>query len=453
MDEQDDILEISSSGVPLRPSSPLPPMADEIPVPVTESPPETLGKSVRASDSSEDASPASRVYGPGDGYVGRVVGTHYTGAEGATGLAQGVNVERSIVGFDTNNEPTVGPIGPASGQPTTQVVSAIPFPLRHDQAGYLVEDDEPVIVVGGRDGRQYMLNDELPFVGKVKSVDSASDTVTVVRQSLAGDPDGGGFAGATLADLQDADSDNVEVTDILCLRGTLPSTDDNILVHRRGRYYFTESGGGVQWGVATAPDARTESGSAAPAHIMPGSGSSYVYLWASDSDGTSSGTAPALSSTTEDQFVKAYWRGHPKTVNIRGGDVVSYIESDGKFWIEGDGWSDDPIYALDEWAGTSANVRTGWTIQNDDTVVVKMPSPDVDTDGTAMDLDGSGHMQDLRERTPHGAGNNPGIVGLHLAAPPPITTGEITLETFPVSAPASSFEFGFYGTQYIVRTN
>jgi len=395
---------------------------------------------------------AETIVGPGDGFVGKVLGTHYDGREGATGYTQGVNVERGAVSYDTNNEPVVGAVASSASMPHIQVTSVLPFPLRHDQARYLVTPGEPVLLVTGRDGRRYFLNDELPFIGKVSDVDRENDTVTVIRQSLSGDPDGGSFHGATLGDLQDAASANVEVQNVLSLNGSLPAVEDHIIIHKRGRYHFTE-GRGLMWGVATAPAVRTETTTDAPAHIIPADGSrSYVYLWRSDSDGVSSETAPALSSTTADQFIKAWWRGVPDTINIRGTNIVSYIESDAKYWIEGDGCSDDPIYTgPKEWCGTAANVPKGWIIQDDDTAVVKMPSPDVDTDGTAMDLDGFGHMRDLRQRIPYGLGNNPDVddpwyLGIE-------TVFEEVFEVFPTSAPANDRELGFFITYWIVRVN
>lgn len=220
-----------------------------------------------------------------------------------------------------------------------------------------------------------------------------------------------------------------------------------------------EGGRELLWGVAVAPAARTESGTDAPAHIIPASGRSYVYVNPSDSDGTVyDDTLDPLAEATADQYVKIWWRGDPNTINVRGTNVVSYIESEGEFWLNGDGFSDAPIWSgPTEWCGTKANVRKGWIVQDDDTAIVKMPSVDVDTDGDPMDLDGAGHMQDCRQRIPVGSGDNPDVDWIDpeigLTDPPPISVLEYTFDQVSNGGGPNEIEIGVFIIYHIVRVN
>ncbi|HUU83351.1 MAG TPA: hypothetical protein VM243_07590, partial [Phycisphaerae bacterium] len=202
--------------------------------------------------------PASSLSGTFDGWVGEVVGEYGGSTHPTLGVVQGIDVVRVSQAWGTNNTPAAGAIAPAWSAPEPSLLSALPFPARHDQAAYHVAVGEFVAVITGRDGRCWYIADDLPFIATViKEADGASIkednaggagllAVTVRRQAISGDPDDVAFAGATLADLQDADSADIEYADVLVIGPTGQShgyrTGDKVWVQRRGRYYFVVPG-------------------------------------------------------------------------------------------------------------------------------------------------------------------------------------------------------------------
>ena len=195
-----------------------------------------------------DNLPTGTPTGIQDNYLGAVRSVHYGDTDGLTRQGQEASASRAGLVYDTNNEPVVSAAPLPGAQPVPNSVSVLPFPPRHDQAGYHVAVDEPVLILTGRDGRNYFLNDELGFVGKVTAADTDNGVITVRRQTLSGNPDAGGFYGASLGDLQDADSNYVDYANVLVLGDAMPSVDSNVWVNKRGRYYFAETSSPLYFG-------------------------------------------------------------------------------------------------------------------------------------------------------------------------------------------------------------
>jgi len=199
--------------------------------------------------------------------------------------------------------------------------------------------------------------------------------------------------------------------------------------------------------MATAPSARTESGRDAPAHIIPDLDNetvgTFVYLWPSDSDGNAIGTAPALSSSTASRFIKAWYDGSG-TIQVRGTQVVSYIESDGKFWLRGD-YTDRPLYTneMSVQSTTSPNIKDGWHWMVDSANDLHLPSVDADDDGDIFDVNPTGTgAVDLRDRAPWGASG----------PPQPIDVSEVEVVIQSNGAPSTQVLKVFF-TWFIGRVN
>jgi|GEM_PF-2706378 len=153
-----------------------------------------------------------------DCYLARVVKTYYgSGKKQPTiGVVQGIDAERIEPRWTAaNNDPIVG-TKPSPRMGTPGVVSAVPFPLRADQARYHVEVDDIVTILQSGDGTAVFISDDLPFVGVVvawddddvteeynggTADDAATLTLKVRQQIMSGDP----FSDAvTLADREAA---------------------------------------------------------------------------------------------------------------------------------------------------------------------------------------------------------------------------------------------------------
>ena len=121
-------------------------------------------------------------FGRYEAFLARVRSVHYLKTNGhpVARMKQAVDYERVAVWYDTNNEPSVGAVGPTHSRPIPAVGYATPFPVRHDQTGYLVKRGDIVTIVQSED-RAYYLVDELPFLAQVMShVDV--DYVVAARQ-------------------------------------------------------------------------------------------------------------------------------------------------------------------------------------------------------------------------------------------------------------------------------
>jgi len=239
---------------------------------------------------------------------------------------------------------------------------------------------------------------------------------------------------------------------------SVPGADVLMGERRAARAVGQTPGPELMWGVATAPAVRTETTTDAPAHIMPGGVLSstvraFVYLWPSNSDGVSSETAPALSSTTADQFIKAWWRDDPRTIQIRGTQVVSYIESDGKHWIEGCR-GDEPVYVLEMYIEPDADptIKPGWHLMDDEDATLRLPNTDVDTLGDIFDVHATATSSvNLASRFPYGMGANSDVGFSVMEAP--AWTGKNRFAVLLNGGGAPEVEFGFFSTHYIARVN
>ncbi len=214
------------------------------------------------------------------------------------------------------------------------------------------------------------------------------------------------------------------------------------------------------WGVAVAPNARTENKTttAAPAHIIPNLDNEWENTFVYVNPSTAAGvvfddTLDPLTEATADQYVKVWYRGSG-TIQVRATQVVSYIESEGKFWLEGD-YTDRPIYTneMSLQPTVTPNIKPGWHLMDDEADDLHLPSVDADDDGDIFDV----HMAiqasvDLRQRVPYGVGNNPNISTGYLASP--AHTHEHELLTDESSGGVDpSIELGIFATHYITRIN
>lgn len=480
----DDILEIRTGGTPLRAQRRLAALEDQIPAEPAvgggvaaqsealpaeahhPAPPPNNAPMMASEPSGLSPPPeltktqwlsSSRIHGPGDAFAGRILNTYYGSNEPVTGLAQGINVERSMLGYGDNNDPYAAPVPSAAGQPTVAIASAQPFPPRHDQLGYIVTAGDEVLIATGRDGRKYFVNDELPFVGKVKSVDFENGTVKVTRQALSANPDGASFHGATFTKLLTSAGADVDVDEVLVLHGAPPLVDDYVYVRRRGRYYFVE-GRTIRWGRATAPELRgkaTGDGGAAEvnrdqcAWIRPGPTlTPYVYVWPSDVEGL----PPALNGGSADDFHKVYLPGSEcHEPNVRDGDTVRYYESNDEYWIGPGGWYDDPVWTLRMWGAFDADfpVPAGWALMNQSTAEVYHPNTDVDTLGDRVTLPHPiTYNFDLRQFTPIGAGDEPFLPGSGVDV---WQREALAFEQDTCSPPDAGI--AYFGIHYILRVN
>lgn len=111
----------------------------------------------------------TRTLGPFDAYCAVVVQVFSPSrVHPVTNCANTIEVRRCSVSWDSKyNYPKAGARSMASAGPTPTLASPFPFPLRHDQAGYVVKAGDVVSVIQGRDGRAWYMVDDLPFVGTV----------------------------------------------------------------------------------------------------------------------------------------------------------------------------------------------------------------------------------------------------------------------------------------------
>ncbi|MFH1833498.1 MAG: hypothetical protein ABH877_00620, partial [bacterium] len=231
IDDDERQLNITMGPPPLPMPTPIPAVDSPLPAaaPLVTDPSYTARQEQRPMMAWDRETPASALTGQFDAWAGEVVAVHDAGADGMLGCTQTVTVRRISYRWGANNEPVATGAPPAFSQPVVSIAAALPFPPRHDQVGYHVRAGDIVTVLSGRDERCYYLRDELPFLGKIVKASGASVkednvggagllTLTVRRQSISGDPDGGGFAGATLADLLDAGGAVVEYGNVVVLR-------------------------------------------------------------------------------------------------------------------------------------------------------------------------------------------------------------------------------------------
>uniref|UniRef100_A0A6M3IKN0 Uncharacterized protein n=1 Tax=viral metagenome TaxID=1070528 RepID=A0A6M3IKN0_9ZZZZ len=204
---------------------------------------------------------ATAVRGTYDAWLGVVAKVFYDAADGLLANVRTVSTTRSDVVWDaTYNQPSGKAVPSAASQPQRTIEACLPWPPRHDQQKYHVAVGDIVTVFGGRDGRCWFLTDELPWWGvvvKAAADDATEDnvggaglkTLTIRRQILSGDPDGGAFSGAafypcagTSYDLKDAAGATLVYSDVLvvCQTGQQHGyrVGELVEVTRRGRYLF-----------------------------------------------------------------------------------------------------------------------------------------------------------------------------------------------------------------------
>ena len=195
------------------------------------------------------------IRGPMDSWVGIVRKVNYetAGGDPMTGAVVSIQVERAYPYYSTNNDPLLAASPMIAASPTPTMVTAWPFPLRHDQQKHVVDEGDAVTVVDGRDGWHYFLADDLPFLATIRAVSgmatdeahndgAGNDALTVRRQAITGDPDNGGYTGPQYSDLLDVDSVAIEYTKVLAkFAGGLHHgwrIGDLVWVEKRGRYFF-----------------------------------------------------------------------------------------------------------------------------------------------------------------------------------------------------------------------
>ena len=211
----------------------------------------------------------------------------------------------------------------------------------------------------------------------------------------------------------------------------------------------------IQWARAIVPDARSDD----CAWIRPGAEMPYVYGWPSNADGDGTGE-PALSSATEDQFVKIMLPTGPRTgtndtpfkePNIRGGDVIPYYISEAQFWI-GPWPYDQPISTVKMWQILGADVSPpgGWVLMNDTVATGRfLPSVDVDDDPDIWDVAfGIARAINTEQRLPMGSDTNPTIAGAGL-----VQGAIASIHVLTAASAPSTEELGIWGTHFIARYN
>lgn len=198
-----------------------------------------------------------------DAFVGKVLDTYEGATHPSLGTAQGINVERIDVRWDSSTNTPLGSVTPSPSVGSPNVVAANPWPPKHDQVGYIVAEGDTVTVLRGADGLHWYMADDTPFVGRVVvwdddnvteqfggGVDGGSLTLKVRQQKMTGNPNS---AAVTLADLETvADAwdsgtayliDDIVVvssTTYRCIKANTNNTPpnatyweaDNIVIHR-----------------------------------------------------------------------------------------------------------------------------------------------------------------------------------------------------------------------------
>lgn len=213
--------------------------------PVPESQDDTLGATDDYGNliGQDDSTDSDNLTGRFDAWSGEVLKVHYGSTDPIYGLAQVIEVMKCSVHYGTNNDPIpgLGDIG-VHGDSTPAAVLARPFPARHDQQEYHVEEGDIVTVVMARDGNHYFFSDDLPFIGTVEDIGTNSEdgdgfeSVKVRRQAIEGTP-----AALELSDLEDKENAFIEYDNVWVIKGGGHGSyvqNDEIVVHRRGSFLF-----------------------------------------------------------------------------------------------------------------------------------------------------------------------------------------------------------------------
>lgn len=146
------------------------------------------------------------ILGTGDAWSGVVVSSYDAEKDNEFGQKGVIVVRRAGPRWDDADTLHMGEIPPVQSQPQPSYYKALPFPAR-DQEAYRAGEDEPVIVVTGKDGRLYYLPDDKPFVGQVdQTAQDISDekesnfggagafqSIKVRRVLMTGDPTADGY--------------------------------------------------------------------------------------------------------------------------------------------------------------------------------------------------------------------------------------------------------------------
>lgn len=122
-----------------------------------------------------------QMVGPYDAWLGKVEMVHTVGTNTLSSYKQEIFATRVGVHYQTNNDPQGYAVPTVASQLTPQGVTALPWPVRHDQAEYLVKVGDIVTILTGRDGRHYYMIDDSPFMGIVVAHMDANYTV-IARQ-------------------------------------------------------------------------------------------------------------------------------------------------------------------------------------------------------------------------------------------------------------------------------
>lgn len=320
------------------------------------------------------------IVGPMDSWVGKVKSVHDGAADAHTGLKNTIQVERVrmtwAVGGNHTPASETGSL-PLSG-PTPPVVTAYPWPLKHDQETHHTAAGEFVMILDGRDGRYWYVVDDDPFIAEVIAVDGVATTeafndgagnnlLTVIRQGMTGGP-----GSLVLADLQDEAPANIEYTDVYAV----PSDTlfhgwrigDKVWVQRRGAYMFCWDHRESFLGkiVATGPDAE-------------GDFTDERY-WVEEQQVT------AAWSTNSASYTYATRSGSPRTVpTVHLDEIVagSHALAAGTYVIvtmQKDPDSDEPVYVFSGGgaplpAGTTTGDMLYWNNTTKKWTILAAPTP------------------------------------------------------------------------------
>jgi hypothetical protein len=208
--------------------------------------------------------------GTGDCFLAEVAGVHDAAVD--TQLAQKgiLDVRRVGVHFnETTDAMALGNIQPAMSAPNPSLHKAVPFPMP-DQRGYHAAEDDPVLILAGRDGRMYAIPDNNCFIGEVQvgtdigaegnvgaNFEGAGNQfITVRRVLVSGDP--------TLAEGYSYHATRTAIIYPYVKvnrpggqhHGHKPGTF--VLCHRRGQYIYAEPGPLAALGMLTAAGPASE---------------------------------------------------------------------------------------------------------------------------------------------------------------------------------------------------
>ena len=251
IDESDDALDIDLRRPPEPHHFDLPAIEGTPLDPVAMTPPV-----YREPDAWDPSTPRSAaIGGPFDAWAGEVLKVYDGGADAVLGKTQTADVQRIVPFWDSSKDLHLDDVPPTGSMPETNIVKAIPYPTT-DHPNHHAAAGDPVIVVAGRDGRYYYIEDNEPFVGVVTQWAPRSGgspigtkenvaggagtwTISVVRQKLIGDPTAAGFDWVL--------STTLESMAVTYDRVYVPVADgqhhgyrkdDVVFVFRRGQYWF-----------------------------------------------------------------------------------------------------------------------------------------------------------------------------------------------------------------------